>query len=90
MTSDNGGDKGNQTAGLAKLLNQLNLPTLMAILVATGGNWWETKVGNDLNVREIERAIEEVHQLYPKLNEAIDRQRQIQQQINEINQKIQR
>lgn len=75
---------GNGGAGLAKFLNQLNVPTLVAVMVMGGGNWLETRSASRLNEREIERAIEEVHQLYPRLNEAIERQKRMQESLNAL------
>ena len=59
---------------LAKLLNQLNLPALVLILVMQGGNLWETKIGNDFNAEEFVRATKEIHQLYEKLSDYEKRQ----------------
>lgn len=79
---ENGGSSGN--SGMAKLLSQLNLPTLVAVLVMSGGNLWETRSGNDFNAKELERAIEEIHQLYPRLNEAIERQKRMQDSLDQL------
>ena len=37
------------------------------ILISGGGNFWETRSGNQFNSQEIERATREIHQLYDKL-----------------------
>lgn len=74
MSSSEGGGGGNGSQGLAKLLNQLNLPTLALILLLQGSNLWETKSGNNFNAAEMDRAIREVHQLYEKLMDYEKRQ----------------
>lgn len=81
------GPNSNGTTGLAKLLNQLNLPTLVLILLMQGGNLWETKSGNQFNAAELERAIREVHDLYPKLEEAIRRQQRMQETLDQLKNK---
>ena len=53
--------------GLVKLLNQLNTPALIIVMMMSGGNFWATKSGNDFNAEEIARATKEIHQLYDKL-----------------------
>lgn len=73
---------GNSTSALAKLLNQLNLPTIGMIVLMGGGNWLQTKAGADFNAQEIERATREIHDLYPRLQEAIERQKKIQETLD--------
>jgi ABC-type phosphate transport system auxiliary subunit len=68
-------DKNNNgSTVLAKLLNQLNLPTLAMILLMGGGNLFQGAQSSQENHREIDRAIQEVHQLYEKLDETERRQ----------------
>jgi hypothetical protein len=59
---------------LAKLLNQLNLPTLATILLMGGGNLFQGVQSSHDNHQEIERAIREVHQLYEKIDDTERRQ----------------
>lgn len=64
----------NNNSALAKLLNQLNVPTLAAILLMGGGNFFQGVQSSAANHEEIERAIREVHQLYGKIDQHEDRQ----------------
>lgn len=74
----------NKTNALAGLLNKLDLPTIAMILLMGGGNWLTTKAGNDLNETEIRRATQEIHDLYPKLEEAINRQKRMQETLDKL------
>lgn len=74
----------NKTNALAGLLNKLDLPTLGLIVLMGGGNWLQTKAGNDFNAQEIERATREIHDLYPRLSEAIERQKKIQETLDRL------
>ena len=69
MSEEDG--KNNGSNALANALNQLNLPTLAMIMLMGGGNWLATKSTGDLNYHEIQRATTEVHDLYPRLMEAL-------------------
>lgn len=64
----------NGSSGLVKLLNQLNTPALVIVMMMSGGNWFATKSGNDFNASEINRATREIHSLYDKLMEYERRQ----------------
>jgi hypothetical protein len=66
---------GNSTTALAKLLNQLNLPTLALVLLTGGGNWFKTQNTGDEQRIEIHRAIQQVHELHDALQETEKRQR---------------
>ena len=74
----------NNSGGIAKLLNQLNLPALVLVLLLSGTNLLETKSGNDFNAHEIERATAEIHELYPKLNEAIRNQADMKRSLEAL------
>ena len=62
----------------------VNWATVVLVAITGGGNWLATKSSSDLNTKEIERATEEIHALYPKLNEAIERQKQMQESLDKI------
>jgi ABC-type transporter Mla subunit MlaD len=66
----------NSSSVLAKVLNQLNLPTLGLIMLMGGGNLFQGIQSSDSNHQEIERAIREVHQLYEKIDDTEERQQQ--------------
>jgi hypothetical protein len=75
MSEEDG--KNNGSNALANALNQLNLPTLAMIMLMGGGNWLATKSTGDLNYHEIQRAATEVHDLYPRLMEALRNQNEM-------------
>lgn len=62
----------------------LNWATVVLVAITGGGNLWATKAGNDFNAQEIERATREIHDLYPRLTEAIDRQKRIQETLDQL------
>lgn len=64
----------NNGSSIAKLLNQINLPTLGLILAMGGGNLFQGITSSQANKHEIDRAIAEVHQLYEKLDDTDRRQ----------------
>jgi hypothetical protein len=69
------------TNGMAKLLGQLNLPTLALIVLMGGGNLFVTQESAQLNHREIEKAIAEIHRIF--LNQ--ERREQAYEDIAETN-----
>jgi hypothetical protein len=77
MSDDAQNGKNNGSTALANVLNQLNLPTLAMIMLMGGGNWLATKSTGDLNYHEIQRATTEVHDLYPRLMEALRNQNEM-------------
>lgn len=52
----------------------INWATVVLVVVTGGGNWLQTKTSNDFNAQEIQRATNEIHDLYPKLMEALRNQ----------------
>jgi thymidylate synthase len=72
---------GNSTSALAKLLSQVNLPTLALVLLTGGGNFFATEQNAQLNRHEIQKAIDEIHRIF----ENQQRREQAYQQIDEIN-----
>jgi hypothetical protein len=69
------------TNGLAKLLGQVNLPTLALVTLLGGGNLFVTQESAQLNHREIEKAIAEIHKIF--LNQ--ERREQAYDDIAETN-----
>jgi hypothetical protein len=55
---------GNSSTALAKLINQINLPTLALILLTGGGNWFATDHNAQINRHEIQKAIDEIHRIF--------------------------
>lgn len=82
MSENSAGE--NKTNALAALLNKLDLPTIAMIVLMGGGNWLQTKASTEFNAHEIQRATQEIHDLYPKLQEAIDRQKRIQESLDRL------
>lgn len=76
-------NNGNSTGGKA-----INWATVVLVIVTGGGNWLETKAGNNFNAEEIKRATQEIHDLYPRIAEAIDRQKRLQETLDSLNKKI--
>lgn len=64
--------------------NWVKLATIALIIISGGSNWLETKIGNDFNAAEIQRATQEIHTLYPKLEEAIERQKRMQEAVDQL------
>jgi hypothetical protein len=79
--SENGS---NATGALAKLLHQLNLPTLGMIMLMGGGNFFATKTTSDEQRGDILRAIREVHELHEALDDFEKRQKQALDNQNQI------
>ena len=73
-----------ETNGITKVLNQLNLPTLVLVLLLSGTNLLETKNSADFNAQEIARAVAEIHELYPRLNEAIRNQADLKRSLEAL------
>lgn len=64
----------NGSSALAKLLNQVNLPTLALILLTGGGNFFQgIQLGHEGH-EERDRALREIHQLYGRINDFEERQ----------------
>lgn len=61
--------------GIAKMLGQLNMPTLIVILLSGGGNWFATKQTSDESRHETDRAITEIHELHKALIDFENRQK---------------
>ena len=64
----------NHTTALAKLLNQLNIPTLVAVTLMGGGNFFATKTTSSEQKDELSKALKEVHELHSALNAFESRQ----------------
>lgn len=66
----------NNTTALAKLLNQLNLPTLALILLTGGGNWFATQSTSTEQKEETQRAIAQINDLHDALRAFEARQKE--------------
>ena len=75
---------GNNNTALAKILSQLNVPTLLLVLLTGGGNWFATEQNAQINRHEIQKAIEEIHKIF----ENQYRREQAYSQIDEINRNV--
>ena len=69
-------NSGNGTAVLAKLLNKLNLPTLAVILLTGGGNWFATERTSQEQKEELQKAVNEIHELHASVNAFESRQKE--------------
>ena len=67
----------NGSSALAKLLNQINLPTLAMILLMGGGNLFATKDDGRLTREEAQRVVSQVRDLHNALDEFEQRQKQM-------------
>ena len=65
----------NGSTALAKLLNQLNVPTLAAIMLMGGGNFFATKTTSDEQRADILKAVREIHELHDALDDFEKRQK---------------
>jgi hypothetical protein len=74
------------SAAVARLLSgDSGQKLLMAlVVVAGGGNLWNTSNSNRISQEEIERALNEVHQLHDMLQPTLDRQKQMAEEITTI------
>lgn len=70
-----------KTTALAKLLNKLDVTTLIAVLFMGGGNWFITKEDGRLTREEAERATRELHELYESLSASETRQKDIVEKV---------
>jgi ABC-type phosphate transport system auxiliary subunit len=84
MVNEEPKNAGNGSKALAGLLNQLNVPTLIAVMLMGGGNLFQGIQSSATNHEELERAIREVHQLYEKLDDTDSRQLQALKNQEEI------
>jgi hypothetical protein len=64
--------------------NWVKLATLVLIAITGGGNFLATKSTADFNSTEIRQATREIHDLYPKLDDAIRRQIRMQESIDRL------
>ena len=75
--SEQSAANGTSGAGaLAKLLGQLNLPTLSLIVLMGGGNLWATKSVSEEQRLDIFRAVRQIHELHDALEQFEGRQKQ--------------
>lgn len=69
-----GGDKNGSNA-MAKALTQLNLPTLAAIFLMGGGNFFTTKSTSEEQREDTLKAVREIHDLHAALDDFEKRQK---------------
>jgi hypothetical protein len=66
---------------LATLLSDpdktIRLLTLVAVIIAGGGNLFATKSAEHVSTKEVQQAIREVHSMHQAFDNAIERQREI-------------
>ena len=60
MEHEEKSNNGSSSSALARMLNQLNLPTLALILLTGGGNFFATKGSSSETDRELQRAIDQI------------------------------
>jgi hypothetical protein len=65
----------NSTSAMAKLLNQLNLPTLGLILLMGGGNWFATEKNGVDRGAQLDQAVSQIRELHAALDDTEKRQR---------------
>lgn len=75
---------GNGTTALAKLLNQLNVPTLLAVMFFGGGNWLKTNEDGHLTREESQRVSREIHELHNAMGDFEKRQKNTLENQNQI------
>lgn len=78
----------NGSSALAKLLNQLNLPTLALILITGGGNWFATKSTSDEQRTIVVRQVRDLHEALDdfekRQKQILDNQAEILRRMQEI------
>lgn len=72
--TENGESAKNGSTALAKLLNQINIPTLLVILLTGGGNLFQGAQISTAVHQERDRTFKEVHELHSKIDEFEQRQ----------------
>lgn len=70
-------EKVNNTTTTAKLLNQLNVPTLATVLLVGGSNFFTTKTTSEEQRAETLRAVREIHELHAALDDFEKRQKDL-------------
>jgi vacuolar-type H+-ATPase subunit I/STV1 len=82
---ESGGKNGaNGTAALVKLVKQLDLPTLLAVVLMGGGNWFTTQKNSTDREQQIDQSIKQIHELHDALEETEKRQRKALDNQTEI------
>jgi hypothetical protein len=71
----NNSASGNSGTAVAKLLNQLNLPTLALVLLTGGGNWFATEKNSTDRDHQFNQAFRQIRDLHDALEETEKRQR---------------
>lgn len=76
LMADEPTDASNHTSAIAKLLSQVNAPTLILILLTGGGNWFATQSTSTEQKEEIQAAIRQVKELHDALSQTESRQKE--------------
>lgn len=64
--------------------NWVKLGTLALVAISGGGNFFATTKTGGLNAEEIHRTTQEIHELYDAINTSLERQKRIEQSLNEV------
>jgi hypothetical protein len=62
----------------------VKLITLALVVITGGGNLFATKQAASVTDSELNRAVEEIHQLHAELTASMDRQKQMYQMIEQL------
>ena len=62
-------DQSNGSKALAKLLGQINIPTLLAILTMNGWSIGATNSGNAQREAQVDQAVREIHAIHQLIDE---------------------
>jgi hypothetical protein len=65
----------------------VKLVTLALVIVSGGGNLWATRDSAQLNHREVERAIAEMHDLHRQLSDQVQRSKHIEDMLEKLSAK---
>jgi hypothetical protein len=61
---------------------------MIALIVVSGGsNWFKTQQTGSVNAEQIHRATQEIHDLYIRLNGMEDRQKEMLNKLNQMEQR---
>jgi hypothetical protein len=70
----NGKPSANGTAALVKLLKQVDLPTLLVVVLFGGGNLFSTQKNSTDREHQIELALKQIRELHDAMDETEQRQ----------------
>lgn len=67
--------------------NWIKLITIVLIALSGGGNFFATREASRLNEHEVNRALREIHDVHGVMDEALSRQKHLEQILEEIRKK---